>query len=102
MVGNNMQQFRNSILPVRQCRTRQGKPPIELITAVCWRMNRWRVHQADLLLRRFGWHEPHVGSGSHLANCLCVSRINLLPLDAGRHVSWRHQPNDMAEGLTFA
>ena len=43
-VGNNRQQFGDSFTPDRRdkCRTRQGAR-IELITAVCWRMNRWRV-----------------------------------------------------------
>src|SRR6266481_5682340 len=47
-------------------------------------------HQAALLLRCLGWHEPHVGSGDRLANRLCVSHVVLLPFDVRLHVSWRH------------
>ena len=42
-VGNNMQQFRDSFTPDRRDDTELGEVRIELITAVCWRMNRWRV-----------------------------------------------------------
>ena len=43
-VGNNMQQFRDSFAPDRRDNAELGEcARIELITAVCWRMNRWRV-----------------------------------------------------------
>jgi len=79
-VGNNMQQFRNPFAPdwARQCETRRGARGSKLITAVCWRHEQMAVavkHQAALLLRRLGWHEPHVGSGDGFTNCLCVSCI---------------------------
>ena len=44
-----------------------------------------------LLLRRLGWHEPHVGSGDGFADRLSVSHVVLLPFDVKLHVSWRHQ-----------
>src|SRR5450756_2281923 len=59
-------------------------------------------HQAALLLRRLGWHEPHVGSSDRLANRFCVGHVVLLPFDVGLHVSRRHQPNGMTECLEFA
>src|SRR5262249_4160715 len=66
---------------------------IALITAVCWRMNRWRVRwrqQAALLFGRLGGHEPHVCSADRFANGLSVCSIVLLPLDVGLHVGRRH------------
>src|SRR6476620_8051499 len=43
-VGNNMQKFRNPFAPDRRDNAKLGKcARIALITAVCWRMNRWRV-----------------------------------------------------------
>jgi len=59
-------------------------------------------HQAALLLRRLGWHKPHVGSGDGFANRLCVSHIVLLPFDVGLHVSRRHQSHGMAKCLQLA
>src|SRR5277367_5727297 len=41
-------------------------------------------HQTTLLLRRLGWHEPHVGSGDRLANRLCVSHVVLPPFEKRR------------------
>ena len=54
-------------------------------------------HQAALLFGRLGRHEPHVGPGDRLADCLGVGGIVLLPLDVGLHVGRRHQPHGMAE-----
>src|SRR5450631_1446410 len=59
-------------------------------------------HQAALLLRRLCWHKPHVGSGDRLTNRFCVSHVVLLPFNVRFDVSWRHQPNGMAEHLKFA
>ena len=43
-VGKNMQQFRDPFAPDRRDNAELGKvSPDRLITAVCWRMNRWRV-----------------------------------------------------------
>ena len=43
-VGNNMQQFRDPFAPNRRDNAELGKVRSDRInTAVCWRMNRWRV-----------------------------------------------------------
>ena len=43
-VGNDMQRFRDTFTPDRRDNAELGEcARIELITAVCWRMNRWRV-----------------------------------------------------------
>src|SRR5258707_15489205 len=43
-VGNNMQQFRDTFTPTSAIMPNSARcARIELITAVCWRMNRWRV-----------------------------------------------------------
>jgi hypothetical protein len=47
-------------------------------------------HQATLLLRRLGWHEPHGCRGDGLANRLSIGHIVLLPLDVGLYVSRWH------------
>jgi hypothetical protein len=47
-------------------------------------------HQAALLLRRLGWHEPHGCRGDGLANRLSIGHIVLLPLDVGLYVSRWH------------
>ena len=57
-------------------------------------------HQAALLLRRLGWHEPHVGSGDRLANRFRVSHVVLLSFDVRLHVSWRHQSHSMANACS--
>src|SRR5262249_50367334 len=73
---------------------------IALITAVCWRMNRWRVRcSIRPLLGAFGRNEPYVRPGHCLADCLGVSRIVLLSLDVRLHVGRRHQPHGVAERL---
>ena len=59
-------------------------------------------HQATLLLGGLGWYKPHVGPGDCLANGLRVSRIVLLPLDAGLHISRRDQPHGVTQCLEFA
>jgi hypothetical protein len=59
-------------------------------------------HQAALLLRRLGWHEPHGCPGDGLADRLGICRIVLLTFDVRLHVRWRHQPHGMAECLKFA
>src|SRR5262245_29819186 len=48
-------------------------------------------HQAALLLRRLGHHEPHVGPGDRLADGLSVGSIVLLSLDVRLDVGWWHQ-----------
>jgi len=99
-VGHDMQQFRNSIAPYRCDDAGLGKVSPDRINHRGLLADEQVAcavkHQAALLLRRLGWHEPHVGSGNRLANRLCVRCIVLLTLDVGLHVSWRHQPNDMA------
>src|SRR5262245_7041763 len=57
--------------------------------------------QATLLFRCFGFHEPHVRPANGLADCLCIGGIVLLPLHAGLHIGWRHQPNLVTERLQF-
>jgi hypothetical protein len=59
-------------------------------------------HQATLLLRRFGGHEPHVGPGDRLTNRFCVCHVILLPFDVGLNVSRRHQSYGMAKRLQLA
>src|SRR5262249_14264459 len=59
-------------------------------------------HQAALLLRRLGRHEPHVCPSDGLANGLSVGSIILLPLDVGPHVGRRHQADRMTKSLQFA
>src|SRR5260370_2944635 len=65
-------------------------------------MARAMEHQAALLFRRLGRHEPDVGSGDRLADRLGVGGIVLLPLDVGLHVGRRHQPHGMADRLELA
>ena len=64
----------------RRCRLSASRQTI----ATAWGAGRKRTdeqmasavkHQAALLLRRLGRHKPHVGSGDHFANRLCVSHI---------------------------
>src|SRR5258705_7566924 len=59
-------------------------------------------HQAALLLRSLGRHEPHVGPGDCLANRLSVGHVVLLPFDVGLYVGWWHQSHGMAKRLKFA
>src|SRR5262249_15918506 len=59
-------------------------------------------HQAALLLRRLGRHDPHGGPGDRLADSLSVGSIVLLSLDIRLDVGWRHQANRMTKSLQFA
>src|SRR5208282_2549556 len=59
-------------------------------------------HQAALLLRCLGLHEPHVRPGHRFADCLGVGGIVLLPLDVWLHVGRRHQPHGVTERLKLA
>jgi hypothetical protein len=75
-----------------------------MITAVCWRMNRWRAvqRQAALLLRCLGRNEPHVGPGDRFADGLGVSGIVLMSLDIRLHMGCRHQTHCVSKRLEFA
>ena len=46
-------------------------------------------HQATLLLRRLGWHEPHIGPGDSFTDGLSVSGVVLLPFNVRLHVGRR-------------
>src|SRR6476660_9293431 len=59
-------------------------------------------HQAALLLRRLGGHEPHVGSGDSLTDGLGISGVILLPLDVRLHVGRRHQSYSVTQCLELA
>jgi hypothetical protein len=105
-VGNNVQQFRDSFTPDRRDNAKLGKVRPDRINHRSLLANEQMTsavkHQAALLLRRLGWHEPHVGSGDRLANRLSVSHVVLLPFDVGLHISRRHQSHGMAEYLQLA
>ncbi len=105
-VGNNMQQFRNPFAPDWRDNAELGEVRADRVNhgglLADEQMAGAVKHQAALLLRRLGWHEPHVGSGDGFTNCLCVSCIVLLPFDVGLHVSWRHQSHSMSKYLKFA
>src|SRR6266567_5610145 len=77
---------------------------IALITAVCWRMNRWRAmeHQTTLLLGRLGLNVSHVCPGNCFADCLGVGGIVLVSLHVRLDIGWRHQANGVAECVEFA
>src|SRR5258707_698979 len=93
-VGNNMQQFHDTFTPDRGDNPELAKMGADRIDhcglLADEQMARTVKHQAALLLRRLGWHEPHVGSGDRLANRLSVGHVVLLPLDVWLHVGWRH------------
>src|SRR5260370_29116397 len=78
-VGNNVQQFRDSFTPDRRDNAKLGKVRPDRINHRSLLANEQMTsavkHQAALLLRRLGWHEPHVGSGDRLANRLSVGHV---------------------------
>src|SRR6267154_5760538 len=82
-VGNNMQQLRDSFAPDRRDNAKLGKVRPDRINHRSLLANEQMTsavkHQAALLFRRLGWHEPHVGSGDCFANRLSVSHVVLLP-----------------------
>src|SRR4030095_972638 len=90
-VSNGMQQFRDPSTTDRRDNAELGKVGPDRIDyrglLADEQMSGAVKHQAALLLRRLGWHEPHVGSGDGFTNCLCVSHVILLPFDVGLHVS---------------
>src|SRR5262249_20434796 len=59
-------------------------------------------HYAALLLWGLARHEPHVGSGHCLTDCLGISGIILVPLHVWPDIGWRHQAHGMPKGLEFA
>jgi hypothetical protein len=65
-------------------------------------MPRAMEHQAALLLRRLGWHEPHIGSGDRFTNGLSIGHIVLLSLDIRLHLGRRHQPHAVAKSPQLA
>jgi len=77
-VGNDMQQFRDAFTPDRPDNAELGEVRSDRINhrglladeQIAGSMK----HQAALLLRRLGWHKPHVGSGDCFANRLSVSQ----------------------------
>ena len=101
-----MQQFRDTFAPDRRDNAELGKVRSDRINhrglLADEQMAGAVKHQAALLLRRLGWHKPHVGSCDRFANGLSVSRIILLPLDVGLHVGRRHQSYGMTKCLEFA
>jgi hypothetical protein len=105
-VGNNMQQLRDSFAPDRRDDTELSEVPADRINHRSLLANVQMAcamkHQAALLLRRLGWHEPHVGARDRFANRFCVSHVVLLPFDVGLHVGRRHQSHGMAKCLEFA
>ena len=56
-------------------------------------------HQAALLLGRLDRHEPHVGPGHCLTDCLGISGIILVPLYVRLDIGWRHQAHGMPKRL---
>ena len=105
-VGNNMLQFRNPSPSDRRDNAELGEMRSDRINhrdlLPDEQMTGPVKHQAALLLRRLGWHEPHVGSGDRLANRFRVSHVVLLPFDVRLHVGWRHQSHGMAKCLQLA
>src|SRR5262249_15912709 len=55
-----------------------------------------------MLLGGLGSHEPHVGPGHCLTDCLGISGIILVPLHVWPDIGWRHQAHGMPKGLEFA
>ena len=105
-VGNSMQQFRDPSTTDRRDNAELGEVCPDRIDHRGLLADEHVAgavkHQAALLLRRLGRHEPHVGSGDGFTNCLCVSHVVLLAFDVGLHVSRRHQSHGMAERLEMA
>ena len=101
-----MEQFRNAFASDRRDNAELGEVSSDRINhgglLADQQMPRAVKHQATLLLRRLGWHEPHIGAANGFANSLCVSHVVLRPFDVGLHVSRRHQSHGMTEGLKFA
>ena len=105
-VGNSMQQFRDPFAQDPCDNAELGemrRDPIDhrglladehLADAV--------KHQATLLIRCLGRHEPHVGSGNRFANRLCVGHVVLLPFDVGLSAGRRRQSHSMARCLELA
>ena len=86
----------------RHCRARLAGKPRPRTTAgrqTTRRRFASRFPAWPLLLRRLGWHEPHVGYGDGFADRLSVSHVVLLPFDVRLQVSWRHQSDGMAERI---
>jgi hypothetical protein len=102
----NMQQLGDSFTPDRRDNAELGKVSPDRVDhrglLADEEMTCAVKHQAALLLERLCWHKPHVGSRDRFANSLSVSRIVLLTLDVGLHVSRRHQSHGMAKCLQFA
>src|SRR6266850_1470846 len=105
-IGNNMQQFGDSLTPDRRDNAELGKVSPDRVNhcglLAAEQMTCAVKHQAALLLKRLCWHKPHVGSRDRFANSLSVSCIVLLTLDVGLHVSRRHQSHGIAKCLQFA
>src|SRR5882672_10284692 len=101
-----MQQFRDPFAPDRRDNAELGKVRSDRINhrglLADEQMTGAVKHQAALLLRRLGWHKPHVGSGDRFANRLCISHVVLLPFDVRSYVGWWHQSHGMAKPLKFA
>ena len=102
-VGNNLEQFSNSFASDWSDNAEFGKVSPDRINHRRLLANEQMAcavkHQATLLLRCLGWHEPHVGSGDGLADRLGVSHVVLLPFDVRLHVGRRRQPNGVTKCL---
>jgi hypothetical protein len=105
-VGNNLQQIRDPFPPDRRDNAELGEVCSDRVNhrdlLADEQMTGAVKHQAALLLRRLGWHEPHVGSGDRLANRFRVSHVVLLSFDVRLNVSRRHQSHGMAKCLQLA
>src|SRR5262249_32987919 len=105
-ISNHTQQFLDTPAPDRRGDAKFGKVSAKRVDdrglLADQQMTRAMKHQATLLLGRLSWHEPHVGSGDGLANCLSVRHIILLPLDVRLHIGRRHEAYAMAERLQLA
>src|SRR5260370_37294003 len=92
-IGNNMQQFGDSLTPDRRDNAELGKASPDRVNHRALLADEQVTcavkHQAALLLKRLCWHKPHVGSGARFANSLSVSGAVLLPLDEGLHLRRR-------------
>jgi hypothetical protein len=98
-----MEQFLDALAPDRRDDSELGKMGADRIDhrglLPDEQMARAVEHEAALLLRRLGRHEPHVRPGDRFADGLSVSGVILLPFDVGLYVGWRHQAHCMAKGL---
>src|SRR5947209_11955354 len=105
-IGNDTQQFLDTSAPDRRGNAKFGKVSANRVDyrslLADQQMTRAMKHQAALLLRRLGWHEPHIGSGDSFTNRLSVGHIVLLPLDVRLHIRRRHQACRMAKRLQLA